>query len=92
MVEHISKRLCSQKTRHFLVYRGGHLHNYDIIQLLLSISPAVDYNRSLGVEADLKLLDLSDELHEDKGGTWDPDLWPAVELEVTHQTSLTRLG
>jgi len=27
----------------------------------------VDYNRSLSVEGDVKLLDLSDELHEDEG-------------------------
>lgn len=52
----------------------------------------MDYNRSLGVEGDVKLLDLSDELHEDEGGAWDPNLWPPMELKVAHQMSVTRLS
>ena len=57
-----------------------------------SISPAVDHNGGLSIQGNVKLLDLSDELHQDEGGTWDPYLWPVMELKVAHHTLLTRLG
>lgn len=57
-----------------------------------SISPAVDHNGGLSIQSNVELLDLSDELHEDDGGAWDPYLWPVMELKVAHHTLQSRLG
>lgn len=56
-----------------------------------SISPAVDHNGGLSIQSNVELLDLSDELHEDEGGAWDPYLWPVMELKVAHHTLQSRL-
>ena len=51
----------------------------------------MDHNGGLSIQSNVELLDLSDELHEDEGGAWDPYLWPVMELKVAHHTLQSRL-